>query len=100
MKSSPKSPCLLTHHPPVREVTDLVSKQIGMDVILLDSKCYPLLENDSTSVESFWRVPAANRAMYDKLTGQCTSLQNASVDLTEEDSDSSVGMSPSSKAAL
>ena len=89
------SPCT------VRKVTDLVSKQIRMDVILLDSKCYPLLENDSTSVESFWRgtrkVLAANRAMYDKLTGRCTSLQNASVDLTGEDSHSSVGMSPAQK---
>ena len=90
------SPCT------VCKVTDLVSKQIGMDVILLDSKCYPLLENDITSVESFWRgtrkVLAANRAMYDKLTGQCTSLQNASVDLTGEDSDSSsIGMSPVQK---
>ena len=90
------SPCT------VRKVTDLVSKQVGVDVILLDSKCYPLLENDSTSVESFWRgtrkVLAANRAIHDKLTGRCTRLQNASVDLTGEDSDSSsVGMSPAQK---
>ena len=86
----------------VRRVADLVSKQVGVDVILLDSKCYPLLENDSTSVESFWRgtrkVLAANRAIYGKLTGQCTNVQNASVDLTGDDSDSSsVGMPPSLK---
>ena len=90
------SPCT------VRKVTDLVSKQVGVDVILLDSKCYPLLENESTSVESFWRgtrkVLAANRATYGKLTGQCTNLKIASVDLTGEDSDSSsVGMPPSQK---
>ena len=86
----------------VRRVTDLVSKQVGVDVFFLDSKCYPLLENDSTSVESFWRgtrkVLAANRAIYGKLTGQCTDLQKASVDLTGEDSDaSSVGIPPTLK---
>ena len=72
----------------------MVSKQVGVEVILLDSKCYPLLENNSTSAESFWRstpkVLAANREIYDKLKGACTNLQNASVDLTAEDSDSSV----------
>ena len=81
------SPCT------VRRVTDLVSKQVGVDVVFLDSKCYPLLENDSTSVENFWRgtrkVLAANQAVYGKLTGQCTDLQKASVDLTGEDSDAS-----------
>ena len=101
MTSSPKtldlsSPCT------VRRVTDLVSKQVGVDVVLLDSKGYPLLENDSTSVESFWRgtrkVLAANRAIYGKLTGQCTDLQKASVDPTGGDSDASiVGIPPTLK---
>ena len=26
----------------VRKVTELVKRQIGLDVVLLDSKCYPL----------------------------------------------------------
>ena len=86
----------------VRKVTEMVSTQVGVKVILLDSKCYPLLENESTREESFWRstrkVLAANRGIYDKLMGTCTNLQNASVDLTAEDSDSSGGgKAPSQK---
>ena len=57
----------------VWKVTELVKKQVDSDVILLDSKYYPLLENGSTSGETFWRstrkVLAANRAVYNKLTG-------------------------------
>ena len=71
-------------------------------MILLDSKCYPLLENESTSGETFWRstrkVLAASRSIYCRLTGQGTNLENASVDLTVEDSDSSsVDSHPSRK---
>ena len=73
----------------VQKVTNLVKQQIDLDVILLDSKCYPLLENDSTSGEVFWKstrkVLAANRSIYSKLTGHCTDLENASIDLTQED---------------
>ena len=93
----------------VRKVAELVKRQIDVDVILLDSKCYPLLENDSTSGELYWRstrkVLAANRSIYSKLTGDCTDLGNASIDATQEDtgeeSDSSsmtnVDFTPSSK---
>ena len=52
----------------VWKVTELVNKQVDLDVILLDSKCYPLLENESTSGETFWRstrkVQAASRSIY------------------------------------
>ena len=37
----------------VRKVTELVKRQIGLDVVLVDSKCYPLLDNDSTRGEAF-----------------------------------------------
>ena len=78
----PPSPPLCTRWP------SLIVKRL-MDVILLDSKCYPLLENDSTSGELYWRstrkVLAANRSIYSKLTGDCTDLGNASVDATQED---------------
>ena len=81
----------------VRKVTDLVSKQVGVEVILLDSKCYPLLENDSTAGEGFWRstrkVLAANWAIYEKLTGQCTNQVLTSLETTH-------GHAPSSEAAL
>ena len=77
----------------VPRVAELVAKQTNIDVILLDSKCYPILDNDSTAGESFWRstrkVLAASRAVYEKLTGHCTHLSNANVELTGEDSDSS-----------
>ena len=73
----------------------MVSTQVGVRTILLDSKCYPLLENESTREETFWRstskVLAANSGIYNKLMGICTNLQNASVDRTAEDSDSSGG---------
>ena len=86
----------------VRKVTELVKRQIGLDVVLVDSKCYPLLDNDSTRGEAFWKstrkVLAANRGLYNKLTGQHTDLEKASIDLTceetAEESDSSGATSP------
>ena len=88
----------------VRRVTELVERQLDQGVILLDSKCYPILENESTSVEAFWKssrkILAANREAYNKLTGQSTkNVGKASFDLTtQEDSDSSSADSlPSSK---
>ena len=58
-------------------------------VVLLDSKCYPLLDNESTNGEAFWKstqkVLAANRDLYNKLTSQRTDLEVASIDLTCED---------------
>ena len=36
-------------------VAQEVSESVGFDVILLDSKCYPLLDNAATSVISFWK---------------------------------------------
>ena len=86
----------------VSSVTDLVRKQVDFDVILLDSKCYPLLGNESTSGEGFWKstrkVLATSRELYRKLTGHTTDPVRASIDLTQdessEDSDASF---PSSK---
>ena len=76
----------------VRRVTELVGKQVEHDVVLLDSKCYPLLENESTSGEAFWKstrkVLAANRRLYSRLTGHSRSLGKASIDLTAEDEES------------
>lgn len=39
----------------VNGVSQLVAKQVDFDVILLDSKGFPLLNNESTSGESFWK---------------------------------------------
>ena len=92
----------------VRQVTELVKRQIGLDVVLLNSKSYPLLDNDSTRGEAFWKstrkVLAANRGLYNKLTGQHTDLEKASIDLTCEDtaeeSDSSETTNPESLEPL
>ena len=68
-----------------------------MKVVLLGSKCYPLAQNESTSYESFWKSSrknlAANKSLYDKVSGQSTNVGRASIDLTKgdtsEESDSS-----------
>ena len=67
----------------VKEVPQLVGKQVDFDVLL-----YPLLDNESTSGESFGslQVLAANRQLYQKLTGQNTDIERASTDLTKDDS--------------
>ena len=71
----------------VSSVTDLVRKQVDFNVILLDSNCYPLLGNESTSGEGFWKstrkVLATSRELYRKLTGQMTDPGRASIDLTQ-----------------
>ena len=36
-------------------VTRMVSSNVGYDVILLDSKCYPLLDNSVTTSIDFWK---------------------------------------------
>ena len=79
--------------PSVRKVTELASKQVNLDVILLESKCYLILENEGTSGEAFWKstrkVLAANRTLYHKLPGQSSIIGKASIDLmAEDDSDS------------
>lgn len=54
-------------------VSEQVHQQIGFDVILLDSKCFPIMENDSTCAIDFWKsnrkVLAASKDLYTKLTG-------------------------------
>lgn len=39
----------------VLAVTELMTKQVGFNVQLLDSKCYPLLTNEGTSWPEFWK---------------------------------------------
>lgn len=74
----------------VKEVSQLIAKQVDFDVVLLDSKGCPLLDNESTTGESFWKstrkILAANKQLYRKVTGQNTDIERASIDLTKEDS--------------
>ena len=47
--------------------------QVGFKVVLLDSKLFPLFENDSTTGVEFWRstrkIIAVSRTSYEKLAG-------------------------------
>ena len=91
----------------VRRVAELLKRQLDMEVVLLDSKCYPLTENESTSSESFWKssrkILAANKSLYNKVSGQSTNVMRASIDLTrgdaseESDSSGSSQLEPSTK---
>ena len=36
-------------------ISKLVEQQVGFEVMLLDSKCFPLLSNDSTCGPHFWK---------------------------------------------
>ena len=66
--------------------------QLSFEVILLDSKCFPLLDENAQGTR-FWKstrkVLAASRNKI-KLTGK-SSPEKVTIDLTEGDSDSSSG---------
>ena len=69
-------------------VADSVSQQVGFPVVLLDSKCYRIMDSTTTNSIGFWKsnhkVLAASLAMYEKLKGTISPLQDA-VDLTNDD---------------
>lgn len=56
----------------VAAVGAAVTQHIGFDVILMDSKCYPLMNSDGTSGSGFWKstqkILAASRSLFEKLT--------------------------------
>ena len=57
----------------VNRATECVRKQIGLDVVLLDSKLFPIMDNESTFGAEFWRstrkIIAVSCASYEKLSG-------------------------------
>ena len=57
----------------VSGMCEKMKEHVGFDVILLDSKCYPILPNDDTSCAEFWKstrkVIAAPKQSYEKLGG-------------------------------
>ena len=71
----------------VPTISKLVEQQVGFEVMLLDSKCFPLLSNDSTCGPDFWKgtrkILAASKSVYQKLTGLSTDLN--AIDLTIEE---------------
>ena len=75
-----------------------VTKSVGFEVILLDSKCFPLPDTETTSVLAFWKssrkILAASKALYHKLSGSSTDVKRAvsqdkSIDLTESEEETS-----------
>ena len=57
----------------VKAVCDKVKDQVRFEVVLLDSKCYPITANEITSDPEYWKgtrkVIAAHRGNYEKLGG-------------------------------
>ena len=75
----------------VPAAANLVSEQVGFEVILLDSKCYPLLPNEGTSGTEFWKgtrkILAASKAIYEKLTGLSGDMNIKEINLTSADNE-------------
>ena len=62
--------------------------------MLLDSKCFPILESDTTASIDFWKynrkILAASKSLYTKLTGSSTNPSRATSEIhsNEDDNDS------------
>ena len=54
-------------------VPAVTKKQVGFDIVLLDSKLFPMLESDASSSVDFWKstrkIIAASAAHYEKIGG-------------------------------
>lgn len=63
--------CLYPVHGELVVSAQSVKMQVGFEVILLDSKCFPLLDNESTAGVEFWCTTrkniAVSRTTYKKL---------------------------------
>lgn len=73
----------------VPAVTELVTQQVGFNVQLLDSKCYPLLTNEGTSGPEFWKstrkILGASKSLYEKISGLSADMNiEQAIDLTDE----------------
>ena len=72
-------------------VADLIKQQVGFQVVLLDSKCFPILESDTTTGTDYWKsnrkILAASKSLYTRLTGSSANVKRANnaVDLTNSD---------------
>ena len=65
-------------------VTEKVKNQVGFEAILLDSKLYPLIVNDSTSGLDYWKssrkIIATSRTVYEKIVGKSPAEELSQVD--------------------
>ena len=77
-------------------VAEKVKDQLGFEVVHLDSKLFPITENESTCGSEFWRstqkVIAANCVSYEKLVGVTVGEE-----LNQLDEDDDVTTEPPSK---
>ena len=68
----------------VTRAAENVRKQIGFDVVLLDCKLFPLIDNDTTSGQEFWRstrkIIAVSRVSYEKIAGVAPGEELSQVD--------------------
>lgn len=62
-------------------VSENIEQQVGLQVILLDSKCFPIVNTESTCSVEFWKgnrkILAASKSIYVKMTGLPTNPQRA-----------------------
>ena len=76
-------------------VAESVRQQVGFEVILLDSKCFPVLESETATGIDFWKsnrkILAASQSLYKRLTGSSTSLKRANDEADPSLCDEDVG---------
>ena len=78
-------------HCSLAAVAEAVSQQVMFEVVLLDSKCFPILTSETTNTTEFWKsnrkVLAASKTLYSKLAGSSTNPKcaKAEIDLTSDD---------------
>ena len=84
-------------------VAQEVSETVRFEVVLLDSKCYPLLDNVTTSNISFWKstrkILTASKSNFQKLSGASVDLKRAKdeINLTQVDDHEDEELSPPNK---
>ena len=70
-------------------VAEKVRQQVSFEIVLLDSKCFPILENDATASIDFWKynrkILAASKSLYTKLTGSSANPRRATSELHSDD---------------
>ena len=68
----------------VASAAEIVKRQVGFEVILLDSKLYPLIESEATSGFDYWKstrkIIATSRTVYEKLIGKSPAEEIKQVD--------------------
>ena len=75
-------------------VAEKVCQQVGFEIVLLESKCFPILENDTTASIDFWKynrkILAASKSLYTKLTGSSVNPRRATSELHDAENDDDI----------